>query len=186
MQARFVILALGLLMATPGCGGSDGSEGSGSSQGSNATGTSAATSKVPAGGSGSDPKGTCSVMTAQEVSDATGAQVTDTLELPTGCQWAISEEAGASYEWQQLPVEGFEANRQLGASSGYTVEDLSGLGDEAFVRTSVGPGGEPLAAEVWVRSGETVYFVRTALLPASEDVVATQKELAGILAGRVG
>ena len=181
MRTRPALLALVLVAALglAACSGSDGSDGGGSSDGG---GTEAADGTS---GGGSGDADTCAVISEDEVADAIGEPIVEAQALPTGCTWFVDPDIGASYEWQEVSGEGFDANRELGEQDDYEVEDLAGLGDAAFVRTQLNLEGDPLLSEVWVRTGDTVFFVRSTL-PSSDEVVAADEALAGVLADRVG
>lgn len=181
MRTRPVLpaLLLAAALALAACGSSGSSDASGEA-------TSADPGAADAGGDGgSSDADTCSLVTTDEVADAIGDDVAESQALPTGCTWFVDPEIGASYEWQEVSGEGFEANRELGETSDYEVEDLTGLGDDAFVRTQLNLEGDPLLSEVWVMTGETVFFVRSTL-PSSDEVVAADEALAALLVDRVG
>ena len=181
MRTRSVLVALVLVVAVglAGCGGSDGSDDAADAGSPDVAGESGA------GDTGSADADTCAIVSTDEVADAIGEDVAESQALPTGCTWFVDPEIGASYEWQEVSGEGFEANRELGETSDYEVEDLTDLGDEAFVRTQLNLEGDPLLSEVWVRAGDTVFFVRSTL-PSTDEVVAADEALASLLAARVG
>lgn len=178
MRLRPVLLALALVLGPVGLAACSDSGGSGGSDGGDAAAGSS-------GGDGSGDADTCAIVSDDEVADAIGEAVAEAQALPTGCTWFVDVDTGASYEWQEVSGEGFEANRELGETSDYEVEDLTGLGDDAFVRTQLNLEGEPLLSEVWVMTGETVFFVRSTL-PSSDEVVAADEALAALLVDRVG
>jgi hypothetical protein len=167
MRRLTVLLALGLLLALAGC--SDDGDSSTSSEAGNG------------GGEG------CQIVSQDEVAAATGEEVVDAVDLPTGCQWPVSEEDRAlAYEWQQVPFEGFEANREMAAeSSGMDVEAIDGLGDEAFLRTQSTSAGDVVAGETWVAVGGNAFFVRAGGLPWSDDMAAAQAAIAELVADRL-
>jgi hypothetical protein len=169
MRRLTALLTLGLLLALVGC--SDDGDSSTSGESGN-------------GGNGGEG---CQIVSQDEVEAATGEQVVDLVDLPTGCQWPVSEEDRAmSYEWQQVPFEGFEANREMAAgSSGMEIEEIDGLGDEAFLRVQVTSAGDVVAGETWVAVGGNAFFVRAGGLPWSDDMAAAQAELAELVADRL-
>jgi hypothetical protein len=135
-------------------------------------------------GGGSSAEGGCALVSEDEVAEATGAEVSGSMELPTGCQWEVSGgEAGAYYEWQDV-TGAFEGNRAAGG--GMEVEEIAGLGDDAYLRTMTNANGEVLAGETWVQVGDVEFFVRTGLVEWSDEVEAGEKALAELLVERVG
>lgn len=126
----------------------------------------------------------CALLSVDEVASAAGADVTGAMVLPTGCQWPVAaDDPGAWYEWQAIPVEGFEANREVGA--GFQVEDVSGLGDRAFRRDGVTTEGDVTTSEIWVQVGDEVFFVRSTLV-ASDEVKDAQVAIADLIVDRLG
>jgi hypothetical protein len=165
-----VLAVIGLAAALTGCG-DDGDE--------------ASVEQGAQTGAGSDRGGGCAVLSEDEVAEAAGIEVTGSTELPTGCQWAVGDAGpGAYYEWQEVPTGGFEANRSPGA--GFESEDLSGLGDEAYLRTAVGPGGEVTAGETWVTVGGTELFVRSGAIAWSDQVADAERAIAALLVTELG
>ncbi len=135
----------------------------------------------------SSSDGGCGVVTEDEVADATGVEVAGAAELPTGCSWSVSgSDSGGSYEWQAVGVEAYQSNLDAAESmSSFEIVTVSGLGDEAFQRNQVGGTGDVLAYEVWVRTGDEAFFVRSVALPASDEVLAAEEALAQLLVDRV-
>jgi hypothetical protein len=173
MRRMLLVLTLATGLILVGCGDDDGTD-----------------SAEPAAGATTgefSTEGGCAVLSEDEVAEATGAEVGGATELPTGCQWSVAgDDPSASYEWQSVPVEGFESNRELAeTSSGFDLMTVDGLGDEAFQRNQVTGAGDVAGYEIWVRVGDDVFFVRSAGLPASDEVLAGQEALAGLLVDRV-
>ncbi|MCB0962712.1 MAG: DUF3558 family protein [Acidimicrobiales bacterium] len=180
MRTRPLLPALVLagVLALAACGSSEGSDAS-----ADASVDPGASSGDGSGGTGADAD-TCALVSTEEVADAIGEDVVESQALPTGCTWFVDPEIDASYEWQEVP-DGFEANRDLGEQDDYEVEDITGLGDAAFVRTQLNLEGDPLLSEVWVQVGDAQFFVRSTL-PSSDEVVAADEALAALLVDRVG
>ena len=165
-----VVLALGA-----GCSSSDDSAGSTGADG-----------PTPAAAGGGDAEGNCTVVSADEVADITGMEVTDTSELPTGCQWAVGT-TGATYEWQSIPAETYRSNLDSAEPAGFEVDELNGIGAEGFLRLNTGPDGETINGETWVLLGDTAYFVRSGALGAdqAEASLQAQRQIAELLEQRL-
>jgi hypothetical protein len=174
-----VLAVLGLAAALSGCGDGGDDDDASVDQGAQ----SGAQADGDEGGGSSE--GGCALVSEDEVAEATGVEVSDAMELPTGCQWAISGSAvGGFWEWQEIPPDGFEANRTTGGGMGS--EEISGLGDDAYLRTMLDANDEVVAGETWVLVGDTAFFVRTGMVGWSDEVAAGEQALAELLVDRVG
>ena len=137
MRRRPALLACSLLVGlVVGCGGGGGDDGG-------------STAADGGGDAGAGPG--CGVLSTDEVAEIIGQDVTGASELPAGCTWTIDgPDPSSAYDWQRLPVEGFEANRvEVG---GFVIEPLDDLGDEAYLRTMASTQGDPLSVETWART----------------------------------
>jgi hypothetical protein len=135
-----------------------------------------------ADGSRADLDG-CGLVSEEEVAESVGLDVSGATSLPAGCQWIVAAaDTGGSFDWQAIPLEAFEANRVV---AGFQIDELDGLGDEAYRRGPEG-GGDAVSSEVWVRTGDGALFVRSSGLPNSDEVLAGQEALAEVLVARLG
>jgi hypothetical protein len=154
-------------------------------------GATAASSTADGGGGGgggsssADDLDECAVLSVDEVAESTGHELGDPSPLPAGCQWPLTDGTAASHEWQWLPTESYESNRDSAEAAGFVVEPVSGLGTEAFRRNQVNTEGELIQTELWVTLDDEAFFVRSAGLEVSDDLVAAHEELADLLVERL-
>jgi hypothetical protein len=166
-RALAVVLTTGILALTA-CGSDDaGDGGDGGDGGSSSTPSEEAADAVDF----------CSVLTVEDVGEVLGGAVT-VEEIPGGgCNFSLEDPKAPSAAIAQSVVDdfagGFDAMR-AGVTSMIDgdVEDLDGVGDEAFVVASASLGGESVAGAGGVLLGGTM--VQLTLLQSqdlSEDEV---------------
>lgn len=137
-------------------------------------------------GSPADDLDECTLLSVDEVAESTGHELGDPSPLPAGCQWPLTDGRPASHEWQRLPVESYESNRDTAEAAGFVVEPESDLGNEAFRRNQFDVEGVLIQTELWVMLDDEAFFVRSAGLEVTDDLVDAHEELAGLLVERLG
>lgn len=107
----------------------------------------------------------CDVITAEQISEATGATMTTEVGPFDACEFSQDDPRALSGSLGTTEVDtgngGFEAYRSgAGATlDDATTKDLAGLGDGAFMSVGTFAGGENLQAAGGVLVGGTVYTV---------------------------
>lgn len=137
-----------------------------------------------AGGNGGEG---CDVVGADDAAEAVGTAVEGATAVPAGCQYAVDPELGSYYQWQTVPVSTYEENRSIAAESSgsFSVEDVAGLGDEAFRRNGLGGDGSVISTDLWILVGDEAVFVSAGLIDIA-DAGPAQEALAALVVDRVG
>lgn len=171
-------ILVGLLLSLAACGDDSSDDADGVSTGDGIESSSSD------GGLSED--GGCAILSADEVADATGDAITGGSELPTGCIWSLEDPAGASHEWQSVGASTYDSNLEVAADAGFEVDPVDGLGDDAFRRNQVATTGDLIQTELWVTIGDDGFFVRSAGLEVSDDLLDGHRALAELLVDRIG
>jgi hypothetical protein len=177
---RAAVVTVLLLLAGVGCG----DDGDPSPPGQAADATDAGDD--PSSGGSGDATGSCAVISTEEAAEVFGVELEEGTELPAGCQWSLADGSGGFFEWQSLPVSAVQENREAADGAGMAIEEVSDVGEEAFLRNAVTADGQVTASELWFVAGGAGYLVRTGLVPASGEVNEAYGELAGLLIERAG
>ncbi len=124
------------LLALVACGGGGATGGGGVDTGTDTDGGTNAGGEADTGGGGGTVD-LCAVLTLDEVSEATGADVTDTLDGSSGnvssCNYNASDDAVAGHTYVTAGG-GIDPGQMIDANlGGEFAEEISGLGDRAVL-----------------------------------------------------
>ena len=161
--------------------------GSGEDAGSDAAPTTAAAADKDAG-SGSGGSATdvpdvdaCSLLTSEQVSAVLGGPVDEptpnSTPASTGCGWfSTTGKPGDGVTLTIQPLVVFDGTVKAGGASGYLIEPVNGLGDDAFFQTPETTRTNPILS---VKDGSTSFavFVKQTGTPV-EKIRAGEEQLA--------
>lgn len=188
------LAVVGMLVA--GCGGDDDSDAD--------TAPDDTSSDAPASEPGTDESDApeapdelpvfCDLVTAEQVGEAVGGDVTIKTGPFDACEFSQSDVYEYSGSLGVVEVDtgngGFEAYRDGGAATltDAVVHDVTGVGDQAFVTTGSFGGGESLQAAGGVLVGGVVYTVNVSQAAdhTEDELVAISEKLLSLMVDAAG
>lgn len=181
MKSRTLLIAAAALVLA-GCGSSagTGNAGPGSNNGGGGSDKVAAARANP-----------CILLTQQEAQAAFGGQLDAgkaNLDPVPGCDWPTSASSnfadGVVVQIQDTSV--FDGTKIGASQAGFALQPVSGIGDEAFVQmpqNSTDPNALILLG--FKKDGVAVYVTVTNHSFTQDQVIAAEKQLAGLAASRI-
>lgn len=133
--------------------------------------------------------GGCELLPLADVAAALGTEVAGSTSAPGGCIYDLPGDAGAFYQWQTVPAPSYRSNIEVAEQNEglFELEEVAGLGIEAFQRNSLGGDGTTvIGTDLWVLLDEEEGLAVSAGLIDPAEMMESQQALAKLLVDRLG